>query len=431
MNEPLTLTSADGLPGEARRAIRLAGLAGLTMTTIAVVGGAIGERLPATVLIVIGLAAFFAHLRPRHRVAIACASGLIALALVNPVFSVYFTGLVAALAWARRRIGLFAVVLVTGAMVLPKTAFSMLYHRPGWWNWINDPSLTIALLVGALWIRTRWASRGGRAAPTSPLDFALAYFFPSHATNPMPYAPALLAAPAAVDERAILRLLGWFLVKGLALVGLRTLGRPGFLNSVVAAEIAASGWLDLWGLVIGSYLETYLALATTADIPVLMGRLFGFPLPDPFRFSLLAWNPVELWRRWGIYNRQVLLQLVYVPLGGARRKYTNVVLTFVASALLLHSGWFGSKYWLVGAAGWRDQTIYFLVQALAVCGCLLVWDYTANARDRRAVPKLSLGLVAGVLMTQSWSALAHVIVLAPQIELADRARLIRRCLGIG
>ena len=28
-------------------------------------------------------------------------------------------------------------------------------------------------------------------------------------------------------------------------------------------------------------------------------------------------------------------------------------ITFLASALLLHSGWFGSKYWIVGAGGWR------------------------------------------------------------------------------
>jgi len=38
----------------------------------------------------------------------------------------------------------------------------------------------------------------------------------------------------------------------------------------------------------------------------------------------------------------VLLSLVYFPLGGGRRHRTrNIMLTFLASALLLHSGWPG------------------------------------------------------------------------------------------
>jgi hypothetical protein len=130
---------------------------------------------------------------------------------------------------------------------------------------------------------------------------------------------------------------------------------------------------------------------------LLIGRVFGFPLPDPFRFPLLAWNPVELWRRWGIYNRHVLLQLVYFPLGGSRRrKYLNVMLTFLASALLLHSGWFGSKYWDVGAAGWRDQSIYFLLQGLGVCACLAVWEWTGKDTRRQLAPRVSVAMIAAI-----------------------------------
>ena len=96
----------------------------------------------------------------------------------------------------------------------------------------------------------------------------------------------------------------------------------------------------------------------------------------------------------GIYNRHVLLQLVYLPLGGGRRrKYLNVMLTFLASALLLHSGWFGSKYWHVGTAGWRDQSIYFLLQGLAVCACLAVWDWSGKDARNRPAPRLSLALI--------------------------------------
>jgi hypothetical protein len=106
------------------------------------------------------------------------------------------------------------------------------------------------------------------------------------------------------------------------------------------------------------------------------------------------------------------------------------MLTFLASALLLHSGWFGSKYWQVGTAGWRDQSIYFLLQGAGVCACLAVWDWTGKSARSRGAPRWSLALVAGVVGTQAWSALVHVIILAPKVEIADRVRLVARCLGV-
>jgi hypothetical protein len=412
-------------------AARLAAVVAVTLAVIGVAGAAIGEQLPVRVLALFGAGAVWAYVKPEWRVAIACGAGLLALAALNPVFSLYFAVLVAALTLARRRTSLFLVVLVTAAIVLPKTAFKLRYHQPGYWNWINEPSLTLVLLVSALWLRARAQPHKASQLAEDPLTFVLGYLFPSHATNPMPYSPVLLSRERRIEGGAILTLLAWFVAKSLALVGLRTLGRPAFLSSLSPADLPALGWLELWGMVIASYLETYLSLAATADIPILIARLFGFPMPDPFRFALVAWNPVELWRRWGIYNRHVLLELVYFPLGGSRRrKYLNVMLTFLASALVLHSGWFGSKYWEIGKAGWRDQSLYFLLQGVAVCACLAVWDWTGKDARSRVRPRLSLSLVGAVVGTQAWSALAHVVVLAPNVELGDRARLVARCLGI-
>ena len=411
--------------------LRFAAIAALTLATVGVAGAAIGEVLPLRVLVLLGAGALAAHVRPEWRVGIASGVGLLALATMNPVFSLYFLVLVAALTVTRRHTWLFVLVLVSAAIVAPKTAFTLRYHQPGYWNWINEPSLTVALLVSALWLRTRLAGPQSGRDDDDPLSFALGYLFPSHATNPMPYSPALLARQARFDSSGILSLLGWFVAKAAALFFLRRLGEPAFLRGLGPGDLDALGRLELWGMVIASYVETCLSLAATADIPILIGRLFGFPLPDPFRFPLLAWNPVELWRRWGLYNRQVLLHLVYYPLGGSRRrKYLNVMLTFLASALLLHSGWFGSKYWVVGTAGWRDQSIYFLLQGLGVCACIAVWEWTGKEGRGRFAPPLSLSLITAVLATQAWNALAHVMILAPNVELADRARLVARCLGI-
>jgi hypothetical protein len=412
--------------------LRVAALIGLTLTVIGVAGSAIGEVLPARVLVLLAAGALFAQARQEWRVGIAGSVGLIALAMMNPVFSLYFLVLVVALTAVRRSTFPFLAVLVLAAMVAPKTAFTVRYHEPGYWNWINEPSLTLAIFVSAMWLRTRSQTRPGSPPPhDDPLSFALYYLFPSHAANPMVFSPVLLSRERRIDARSVLILLGWFVVKAVALVTLRQLGPRAFLVGVAPGDVLTVGRFELWGMVIASYLETFLALAATADIPVLIGRLFGFPLPDPFRFPLLAWNPVELWRRWGIYNRNVLLQLVYFPLGGSRRrKYLNVMLTFLGSALLLHSGWFGSKYWQVGAPGWRDQSVYFLLQGLGVCACLAVWDWTGKPPRNRTVPRVSLALVAAIAATQTWTALIHVMVLAPNVTIADRARLVARCLGL-
>jgi hypothetical protein len=47
------------------------------------------------------------------------------------------------------------------------------------------------------------------------------------------------------------------------------------------------------------------------------------------------------------------------------------------------------------------------------------------------VPRFSLAFVAAIIGTQAWSALVHVVIFAPDLPIAGRARLAARCLGIG
>jgi len=427
--------------------------------TLIVVGAGLqglGAPRPVPLYVLLGLGAVAARAWASWRRVIALAVGVTALVALNPMFGAVFAGLVGLLALCRRRFWPFVVLLLAGAVVLPKMAYARHYHDPGYWNWLNEPSLALALFASALWWRAR-ASRGepGGAAPDDALSFCLLYFLPGQAAFPMVFSPRALDRHAqrvqdlqdrqdwvegplddrAPDLRAVAPLLGWFAAKTVALVLLRRLAPQAlphpFLRELIGADVGSLGRGQLWLVVFASYLELYLALAVTADVPVLLARLYGWSLPAPFRAALLAWNPVELWRRWGLYNRALLLQLIYFPLGGgARHRYRNVMLTFLGSALLLHSGWFGSKYWQVGPGGWRDETLYFLLQGLAVCACLR-WVPQAS-HERAPAPwgaRWSWRRAAGIAATQSWSALVHVVVLAQGIDLATRGRLIARCLG--
>lgn len=340
-----------------RAAARTAVACAVTLSVVAAALAALGAARPVKLFLLLGTGAVLGQLWPRLRRLLAVCTGVLALVALNPVFGGAFAGLVGLLAVLRRRAWPFAAALLGGALVLPKMAFWRHYHQPGAWNWINEPSLALALFAGALWWRARVDGARAREAgqgdapPADALSFLLLYFMPGHAAFPMAFSPRALrrhdgrAGDPAPDLRAIAALLGWFVLKAASLFLLRTLAPAGFLRDLGEADVLGRSRAELWCVVLASYVELYLTLAATADVPVLIARLYGWSLPDPFRGALLAWNPLELWRRWGLYNRALLLQLVYFPLGGGKRhRYRNVMLTFLGSAVLLHSGWFGSKY---------------------------------------------------------------------------------------
>ena len=102
---------------------------------------------------------------------------------------------------------------------------------------------------------------------------------------------------------------------------------------------------------------------------------------------------------------------------------------------MLHTGWFGSKYWEVGPGGWRDETAYFALQGLLVCGWLAWRDRRrpagadAGVADDRAL-RLTWRRAAGTAATQAASALVHVVVLAQALPFADRWVVMARMLGV-
>jgi hypothetical protein len=411
--------------------IRPAAWIALTVGAVAALGPRLGIHAPPVTLIVVALGALAVQLWPGRAFELTALAGAVALGSRNPPYALFHLALVAALFVARRSAIALAAVAGLLAIWLPKHLFAAHYHHPAVYGWLNESSLVLVLFVTAGWWRAGRDRRlpfGAEAAP--PLAWALPYLFPGHALNPMVFSPGDVFRRRAFEARGVL--VGLLLVASKALAHtaiVRYFGDASYA-ALNPARLAAASRAQLWLTVGIGYIDLVVTLSGTADIAVLLARLYGWPMASPFRFALLAWNPIELWRRWGIYNRKLLLSLVYFPLGGGHRhRYRNVMLTFLASALLLHSGWFGSKYWAVGPGGWRDHTVYFLVQGLLVCGCLLVRDLRA-AEDDRAL-RWSWPRAAGTVATQAASALVHVIILAQALPFGARFLLIGRCLGLG
>jgi len=410
-----------------------AGLATLTLSAAYLAAPTFGHPLSPAAVALLGLGAMAVGLAPGLAREIAVTVGLLLLATVSTRYAAFHVALVCALFLARRRGATLALTLMLLAVALPKTLFWLLSDRPVFHDWLNEPALAGAIFATIYWWRE---ARDGRApAPArdqAPLSaWCLLYLFPSQAAIPLVLGPGDLWRGRRDDGPAVLRGLASFVSKATTIAALRALFPHHGYGGFSGAALAGLARPALWGVVALNYVDLMLTLSGAIDIAVVVARLYGWQLPLPFRWALLAWNPVELWRRWGIYNRRILLKTVYFPLGGgARHRLLNVMLTFLASALAMHSGWLGSRYWAVGVGGWRDWSIYFSLQGVAVCACLILWRVTGKDPGTDRVLRLSWGRVAGTVATQAMSALLHVIILPQAIPLADRWRVIARCLGL-
>ncbi len=222
-------------------------------------------------------------------------------------------------------------------------------------------------------------------------------------------------------------------------------------------HIASLGRAELWLALLVNYVAWFLLLSSSFDLLVGIIRFLGVPVENNFRWALLAASPVQLWRRWNIYNRKLLLKFIYFPLGGNRKNvYLNILLTFLASAILLHSGWFGGPWLYPDPWYLLDECVYFLIQGVLVCAAYWLTRQFPEHQDtpdafsrpphqhplRRLVAArqsrlfLKVGGICFTLLASSW---AHIIILMNGSKLkfdddiatlAERFQLMLYALGI-
>ena len=415
-------------PAAVVRAVRRLLLMAVAMAAATLAAPALGMQWGVGLSLVCLATAVAIELLPERAFAVVVAAGVAVMLQRSSLRFLGYELLMIGGAYALRRRPLaLAALLVMGGIVIPKELFRRFYHQPFLHDWISQFMLTQLVLVCALW----WCERRRNAAaePRDVATWAALFLWPTSALNPLVVRPRELWRARDTSARPVLACAALLVAKAAALLALERAWPGARWTAHTPAQVEAMSPAGLWVVAGGSYLHLALTLSGGVDLVVLVARALGWPLPMPFRWALLAWNPVELWRRWGIYNRRVLLTLVYFPLGGSdRRRLLNVMLTFLASALVLHSGWLGSKYWEVGVGGWRDQMVYFSLQGLAVCACLVWWQWRGKdpAADRDL--RWSRGRVAGTIATQAFSAWVHILVLAPHLDWQQRWRVMARCL---
>lgn len=128
-----------------------------------------------------------------------------------------------------------------------------------------------------------------------------------------------------------------------------------FLKSVIADNLAqqtfvlqppycfSNSSLNLAVVLLAYSLQIFSDFAGYSLIAIGLALLFGYQLPDNFRFPYIAQTFSEFWTRWHMSLSAWLRDYVYYPLGGnrkgPRRTYFNLLLVMTLGGLWHGAGW--------------------------------------------------------------------------------------------
>lgn len=387
-------------------------------------------EFPAKLITISGLA-WFAARRGQHALMIGLCG---ALYLLNdfPLYGTYFLGTCALCYGLLHYGGRFATpgfwtALVLLAIVVPKGLFLGFYHQPARWQWWQEAA-SIGLFFRYAYYFYEWR-RGLWEQPDFlkhlaylafiPQIFANLYFSPSAQWQASPAYPAAVKNGVRLLGLAFLKIACWHLLDRLGPDG------PG------------TGAAGAWIFVLTSYVMWFCWLSAQFDLAIVFCRFLGADIPDNFRYPLLAASPIEHWRRWNIFNRTLLLKFFYFPFGGGQHHaYRNVLIVFLASALVLHTGWFGSVYPTFNGVFALHWVGYALINAALVIANM-EWR-RRRGLDRHHRPSGWRWLVgwAGTQAVMAWAHLFllwHPYTLMPgdtAMDAAARLRLLLQGLGL-
>ncbi len=335
--------------------------------------------------------------------------------------------------------GRFWAGVGVGVVLLPKVAQTVWFHNAhGSLLDVNQNLFAGLLLRYAYYYYER---RQGLIPAGGFWEHAAYLLFVPQITGMLNVPPAEMAARWGFSWATLARGfegVAWALAKVPVILYLERRVLPAWGYDRGYAALLGAPWWSVWTCLLTGYLYWALLVSAKFDLMAALFRFFGVNVDDNFKWPLLATSPVALWRRWNVYNRRLLLKFVYFPLGGSRAHvYRNILATFLASALLLHTGFLGSPWWGLNPDQLRDWLLYFAAQGTLVCTAYWWINRPFWARLPGAVRAGLAGL--GWAFTLGSSAWLHVLPLAagnllnndaaPITGLGQRLMLMARALG--
>lgn len=115
------------------------------------------------------------------------------------------------------------------------------------------------------------------------------------------------------------------------------------VDAIFGADPAQVGGAAAWVAALAYVLQIYFDFSGYSDMAIGMARMFGFAYKENFDYPYASTSIQEFWRRWHISLSTWFRDCLYIPLGGnrkgKRRKYLNLLITFLASGLWHGASW--------------------------------------------------------------------------------------------
>ncbi|NQV79385.1 MAG: MBOAT family protein [Alphaproteobacteria bacterium] len=111
------------------------------------------------------------------------------------------------------------------------------------------------------------------------------------------------------------------------------------LMAPLAAAPDAAGIAGGLFVVFGYSFQIYFDFYGYSLVAIGLGKIFGFDFPANFLRPYQSLNPREFWRRWHTTLSYWIRDYLYIPLGGNRRYWRNILIVFAATGMWHGAGW--------------------------------------------------------------------------------------------
>ncbi len=101
--------------------------------------------------------------------------------------------------------------------------------------------------------------------------------------------------------------------------------------------------LYYWIYAVAFSLHIYFDFSGYSDMAIGLGRIFGFSLPENFRYPYISGSITEFWRRWHMSLGTWFRDYLYIPLGGNRvstiKWFRNILIVWMFTGLWHGASW--------------------------------------------------------------------------------------------
>ena len=154
-------------------------------------------------------------------------------------------------------------------------------------------------------------------------------------------------------------------------------------NYKVSQMTTVSAWLGILAFMF----QIYFDFSGYSDMAIGLMAVFGFEIPENFKYPYEAQSITEFWRRWHISLGNWFKEYVYIPLGGSRkgnaRTFLNIFIVWFLTGL------------------WHGTTINFTLWGLYFC-FFLIMEKTWLLKLLDKIPRVFSHIYALVVVYFGW-----------------------------